>query len=260
MKNILGPLIRRAREREGLKQADLAAKIGVTPGAISNWESGTSHPTSANKHKLEEILGKLSKRAPEASSALDVKESEQDIHTGEVSSFGIWVRDQRLKATLTVPELAKLANISIASLYNLENGKIQNPQAATRDKLADALKTSLPKDVVTETENEQEITGLGSLIDFDPYSKQEWPQCCGVYVLYDVSQRPIYVGKATSSIACRIKYHFDKFWFKDPIVRYGSYIEVKDKKLCYQLEQALIKFLKSNAVVNKQSSERFDED
>ena len=54
--------------------------------------------------------------------------------------------------------------------------------------------------------------------------------------------------------------HFDKFWFKDPIVKYGSYIDVKDQKLCHQLEQAMIKFLKSNAVINKQSAEDFDEE
>jgi hypothetical protein len=33
---------------------------------------------------------------------------------------------------------------------------------------------------------------------------------------------------------------------------------VKDEKLRYQLEQAMIKFLKSNAVINKQASENFD--
>jgi excinuclease UvrABC nuclease subunit len=114
--------------------------------------------------------------------------------------------------------------------------------------------------VVAETETEQAITELGSLIDFDPYAKQDWPKCSGVYVLYDISQRPIYVGKATKNISSRLGTHFDRFWFKDPIVKYGSYIEVKDEKLCHQLEQAMIKFLKSNAVINKQSAEYFDEE
>jgi hypothetical protein len=45
-------------------------------------------------------------------------------------------------------------------------------------------------------DEQQAIIGLGSLTDFDPYETQDWPQCAGVYVLYDISQRPIYVGKA----------------------------------------------------------------
>jgi hypothetical protein len=47
--------------------------------------------------------------------------------------------------------------------------------------------------------------------------------------------------------------HEDKFWFKFPIVSHGAYIEVKDDALRHQVEQVLIKFLKSNAVINKQS-------
>jgi hypothetical protein len=65
---------------------------------------------------------------------------------------------------------------------------------------------------------------------------------------------------STKNISARLGVHFNMFWFRDPIVRYGSYIEVKDQKLCRQLEQALIKFLKTNAVINKQSSEAFEEE
>ncbi len=45
------------------------------------------------------------------------------------------------------------------------------------------------------------------------------------------------------------------FWYKDPIVKYGSFIEVKDKTLRSQLELVLIKVLKNNAVINKQGVE-----
>jgi hypothetical protein len=46
------------------------------------------------------------------------------------------------------------------------------------------------------------------------------------------------------------------FWFKSPIVEKGAYVHIKDSKLRHQVEQILIKFLKSNAVLNKQSVER----
>jgi hypothetical protein len=113
--------------------------------------------------------------------------------------------------------------------------------------------------VVIDTEQEQTIVGLGSLTDFDPYSKKDWPQCAGVYVLYDISQRPLYVGKG-DKIATRLRDHFEKFWFRSPIVEYASYIEVRERQLRHQLEQAMIKFLKTNAVINKQSTEDFAEE
>ena len=54
----------------------------------------------------------------------------------------------------------------------------------------------------------------------------------------------------------RISEHEDKFWFKPPIVESGSYIEIVDKRLRKQIETLLIKFLKSNAVLNIKNVER----
>jgi excinuclease UvrABC nuclease subunit len=74
-------------------------------------------------------------------------------------------------------------------------------------------------------------------------------------VFYDVSGRPIYVGKATV-IRDRVRNHHEKFWFKNPIVDHAAYIEIQDERLRTQVEQILIKFLKSNAVLNKHHVER----
>jgi len=258
MSKILGQLIRRAREREGLTQHALADKVGVAQGTIASWEAGKK-PKETNMSGLQEVLGPLlMKKTAKSSGARDKKAPVTPDN--EVSSFGGWLREQRIKAAMSVPELAKAAKISAVAVYNIESGKIQNPQAATRDRLATALKQVVPIQVVTETEKEQDIVGLGSLTDFDPYSKADWPQCSGVYVLYDIIQRPVYVGKATK-ISTRLGNHSNSaFWFRDPIVRYGSYIEVKDQKLCHQLEQVLIKFLKANSFLNKQAIEKFDDE
>ena len=123
MSSTLGRRIRRAREREGLTLAALADKVGVTAAAIYNWELGTQ-PRGVNKEKLEEVLGKLSKGISKGSGPQD--EQAQDTHNSEVSSFGIWLRDQRTKAAMSVPELARSAKISAVALYNIESGKIQN--------------------------------------------------------------------------------------------------------------------------------------
>jgi hypothetical protein len=167
-----------------------------------------------------------------------------------MSSFGVWVRDNRIKQLKSVPELAKSAGISVAALLGIENGKFQNPQAATRDKLAKALCPADPP----PSPPPPTATGVGVLTDFDPHSTQDWPKCSSVYVLYDISQRPIYIGQGID-IAVRLNHHIGMFWYKDPIVKYGSFIEVKDKTLRSQLELVLIKVLKNNAVINKQGVE-----
>jgi transcriptional regulator with XRE-family HTH domain len=179
-----------------------------------------------------------------AGGPLTVKKQSAEVDVeSEISTFGAWVRENRIKAGLSVPQLAKKANISVVAIYNIENGKIKNPQSATKASLAAAFHERIHDEIEKEIDEEQSIEGLGNLIDFDPLDKAKWPQCAGVYVLYDVSQRPIYVGKA-EKIASRLKNHEQQFWYKYPIVAYASYIEVTNKVTRHQLEQVLIKFLK----------------
>ena len=91
--------------------------------------------------------------------------------------------------------------------------------------------------------------------EFDPHNPSDWPEGAGIYVLYDISERPIYVGQG-SSIKRRIKEHEEKFWFKAPIVTTAAYILIDDSDLRTKVETILIRFLKKNAVINKQNVER----
>ena len=52
----IGSNIKKARERLGLRQNELAAKVGVTPSAIANYEANTSHPKEPILYKLIEAL------------------------------------------------------------------------------------------------------------------------------------------------------------------------------------------------------------
>jgi transcriptional regulator with XRE-family HTH domain len=156
---------------------------------------------------------------------------------------------------MSVPELSHRAGISTVAIYNIENGVSINPREETRKKLAKALNVETPIEVVEEAKELQYIEGLGTLVDFDPYSNEDRPSEGGVYVLYDISERPVYIGKA-ANIGIRISQHVEKFWFKQPIVSSASYIAISDEKLRHQIEQIMIKFLKSNAVINRQSVDR----
>jgi hypothetical protein len=74
----------------------------------------------------------------------------------------------------------------------------------------------------------------------------------GVYVFYDVSGRPVYVGMSPKlPIRDRVREHYEKFWFKKPIVDRASYVEIRDENLCAQVGLILLPFLKSNVVVTQ---------
>jgi excinuclease UvrABC nuclease subunit len=84
----------------------------------------------------------------------------------------------------------------------------------------------------------------------------DFPNEPGVYVFYDISDRPIYVGES-GDIRRRIRQdHIEKFWYRTPIVEKASYVRVDDQTLRRQLENTLIKFLKSNAVINQRQVDR----
>jgi hypothetical protein len=109
--------------------------------------------------------------------------------------------------------------------------------------------------VKAETREEATIQGFGELVDFDPHEDDDRPPAPGIYVLYDISERPIYVGQG-GDIKKRIRDHADKFWFRSPIVETAAYVKIAEKQLREKVETLLIRFLKSNAVINKQNVDR----
>ncbi len=49
--------IRRLRDERGWSQFELAVKVGVTPGAVGNWERGTSEPKTRQLRALGLAFG-----------------------------------------------------------------------------------------------------------------------------------------------------------------------------------------------------------
>jgi len=80
-------------------------------------------------------------------------------------------------------ELAEVSGLSLPTIYNIESGRSTNPQEETRRRLEKALKLEVPKEVEKEAAQEQQITGLGTLKDFDPYGS-DLPKCPGVLCLF----------------------------------------------------------------------------
>ena len=246
MANIpFGERVRRPRIRNSMSQVELAGKIGVTQAAISNCEQGKSSPGNEHKVRLKKILGDVWTKA----------NTNQTEVTAVPSPIGSWLTHARIRQNMSVPELAEKAGISAMAVYNIEGGRISNPRQETIRKLEAALKTSVPLEAKEESREEARIEGVGELIGFDPHNDDDLPTAPGVYVLYDISERSIYVGQS-GDIRKRIRDHRDKFWFKSPIVETGAYVKIDDKAMREKIERLLVRFLKSNAVINTQNVDR----
>lgn len=226
--------IRAGRAKSGLLQQELAEKLGVTQPQISLWETNKQQPESDQIKRLQAVLGGITEDEPLTEQSLP--------------PVAIWLARALSKRNLTVNELAKTSGVSAPTIYNLLSGGAQNPQQRTLTKLESVVKEKFER---TEQERESyEVIGIGELIDFNPHDPADQPAKPGVYVFYDISSRPVYVGKATN-IKDRVDDHKEKFWFKQPIVQTAAYVEIGDKQLRDQVETVLIQFLKNNAVINK---------
>lgn len=231
-----GEWLRKIAEKNELTKSSIAKEAGLSLTAISHYMAGRNQAKPENEEKIRAAIAILTPQ--------------------EEVAFGQWLRDTRIKKNISVQELSEKSKISTPALYNIENGKTQNPNLKTRQKIEAALGEGA--DIPVE-EKENDIQNLGSLEGFDPYEINLIPTSPGVYVLYDISERPIYVGRS-KNINKRIKQHSNSFWFKRPIISTGSYIVIKDDVLRNQIEEILIKFLKSNAVINKVYVDRDLED
>jgi transcriptional regulator with XRE-family HTH domain len=242
-----GERICRHRILNGWTQAELAKKIGVSQVMVSNWETGKSRIYPDERDKMFSLLG-IGSSSQEA-------DDEMLADDDGPSPFGVWLNKVRLERKMSVPELAVKADVSAPAIYNIEAGRITNPRNETVRKLEMALGEDVPAETKKESEKESTVKGVGQFFEFDPHSQNDWPDVPGIYVLYDISERPIYVGQGTS-IKKRIRDHEEKFWFKAPIVTTAAYIRVDDDDLRVKVETILIRFLKRNAVINKQNVDR----
>jgi transcriptional regulator with XRE-family HTH domain len=242
-----GERVRRARIRNAMTQMELAKKFGVTQATIHNWEKEKAAPSAEQKVQLKNILGSV---WTETNS-----ERVEEAQPSQPSSIGSWANRSRIEKGFSIPELAEKAQLSAAAIYNIEAGRISNPRQATVRKLERALGVQIPTEAKDEIRQEATIKGVGELVDFDPHDDAELPALPGIYVLYDISERPIYVGQG-ADIRRRIRDHREKFWFKAPIVQTGAYVKIDEASLREKVETLLIRFLKSNAVINKQNVDR----
>jgi len=176
--------------------------------------------------------------------------------SGQLPLLAEWLNEKIEETGISRHDLANKSNVSIATIDNILVGKTENPHSSTREKIEKAIGEKIPKETASDIEQNAAVPDVGPLVDIgDPFDVDDMDGVPGVYVLYDISERPVYVGQS-KDIQHRIKQHKDKKWFINKFIDTASYIEVEDESLRHRIESILISFLKSNAVLNKKGVDR----
>ncbi|ARM11326.1 MULTISPECIES: helix-turn-helix domain-containing protein [Rhizobium] len=181
----------------------------------------------------------------EPSTSADTPEAET-----EHSAFGDWLRTQIEKKGLSIAVLAEKTGITYTGIWNIVRGNTVSPRKETRDKLATALNELIPPAIEAEIASQAMPLPGFEWVDFTPTDLETVPQASGVYVFYDITDRPVYVGKSSKNVRVRVKDHQTRFWFKSPLVVRGSFLAIPDPDLCLKIETILIKFLGKHALLN----------
>lgn len=174
----VGESIRAARKRNALSQKELAEKLETTQATISNWETAKQEPDSSAREKLQTVLG-------EGIFAADAR-----AVAGDTSVLATWLSKTMERAGLTVSQLAEKSGLSMMTIYNIQAGRARNPRPRTIELLEKAVQTKFETEFREEVERDSKIEGVGEFRDFDPHDSKDWPSEPGVYVFYDISDRP----------------------------------------------------------------------
>lgn len=76
----IGAALRRWRRLHRVKQADLAARLGVAQSTVSRWESATIEPAPTERARIEALIGARLTSAADAELARLIAETPRALH------------------------------------------------------------------------------------------------------------------------------------------------------------------------------------
>ena len=168
----------------------------------------------------------------------------------EVSQFGSWLDNIMKQKSMNASQVARLALCDPGTVRNIVSGKIKTPSANMIERISVAISETVPVHVQQEIDTDSMVDVPDELIDFNPFDDSSVPDKAGVYVLYGPTDSVLYVGKSKNA-RTRIRSHREKKWFVEQIVNSGMFFIAEDDHERDKLERILIKFLRSNAWLNK---------
>ena len=199
------------------------------------------------------VLGQMPEQdaLPASTSAFVTPSTQEQAAASPVTeSFGSWLKQEMAAKKLSIAGLAEKTGISYPGIWNIVQGNTASPRNETRKKIAAALEEEIPDQIENELNEKAAIIPGFQWVDFTPSDLETIPELGGVYVFYDVTDRPVYVGKSAKNVRLRVKDHQTRFWFKEPLVVRGAFVAIADSDLCSKIELILIQFLGKHALLN----------
>lgn len=134
------------------------------------------------------------------------------------------------------------------------------PSPRSMQKVLDVI-GEIPEEIMEEEELEVEEVeivpenpDIGGITEHNPYDREDWPEGSGVYIFYDASERPVYVGQCQDIVTTlRDRYMHDNrgpHWIRRPLVQTLKFLPIGDERIRKGIETAMIKSMKKYLLFN----------
>jgi DNA-binding transcriptional regulator YiaG len=131
-----------------MSQSDLADRLDVSPGTVSNWETGKSQPDPDTVEKIKA----LGEQEEDEDTEQDKEDTDEEETTPDSTRILQYIRE---RFDLTQQELADLLDVTSATVGSWERGDT-TPQGDNKDRILD-LKDKSKEELQDELEQEESV-------------------------------------------------------------------------------------------------------
>lgn len=237
-----GAWLRSESEELGISGYALSKHAGCHPRTVTMICKGEI------KNPSEQMMEKLRVAIDQIKSGISNHEEEVEENDFD---FAEWLRFQMEAKSLSCTQLSKLAGCHNTTISAILNRRIENPSNEMMEKIRTALQEEIPLVVTNDLNEKKKFDNKQDVWDdFNPHDHDSIPNKPGVYALFSPTNIVLYVGKA-QNVRSRIASHREKKWFLQDIIEYGMLFYSDDENERKKIEDILIKFLRTNAWLNK---------
>lgn len=237
-----GAWLRSELEVLGISGYALSKHAGCNPRTVTMICKGEI------KNPSEQMMEKLRVAIDQIKSGISSHEEEVEENDFD---FAEWLTFQMEAKSLSGTQLSKLAGCHNTTISAILNRRIENPSNEMMEKIRTALQEEIPLVVTNDLNEKKKFDNKQDVWDdFNPHDHDSIPNKPGVYALFSPTNIVLYVGKA-QNVRSRIASHREKKWFLQDIIEYGMLFYSDNENERKKIEDILIKFLRTNAWLNK---------
>ena len=236
-----GTWLRTELEGLGISGYALSKHAGCHPRTVTMICKGEiKSPSEEMMEKLRIAIDKIKSGLPN---------QEEEIEEEEFD-FAEWLKFQMEAKSLSGNRLAKLVGCHNTTISAILNRRIENPSNEMMERIRNALQEEIPEAVTNDLNEKKKFDNKNDVWDdFNPHDHDSIPNKPGVYVIQPYECCAICWKGTECSFKNRLPQR--KKWFLEDIIEYGMLFYSDDENERKKIEDILIKFLRTNAWLNK---------